>query len=81
MKIFFYVVDEVVMQQINKTFDLVVVCSLIRGMAVADENAKHGVKLVIEDYPFAADGLELWSTIRDWVAEYIGLFYTRGIIV
>lgn len=49
-------------------------------MAIADENAKHGIKLVIEDYPFAADGLELWSTICDWVAEYVGLFYTGGIV-
>ena len=72
--------DLVVMQQTNKPFDPVVVCSLIRGMAIADENAKHGIKLVIEDYPFAADGLELWSTIRDWVAEYVGLFYTGGIV-
>lgn len=68
------------MQQANKRSDPVVVCSVIRGMAIADENAKHGIKLVIEDYPFAVDGLELWSAIRDWVAEYVGLFYTGGIV-
>lgn len=72
--------NEFVMQQTNKPFDPVVVCSVIRGMAIADENAKHGIKLVIEDYPFAVDGLELWSAIRDWVAEYVGLFYTGGIV-
>lgn len=45
-------------------------------MAIPDENSEHGVRLVIEDYPFAADGLELWSAIRSWLLEYVDLIYT-----
>lgn len=44
-------------------------------MAVPDESAKHGVKLVVEDYPYAADGLELWGAITEWNAEYVDLYY------
>lgn len=47
-----------------------------RGMAVPDENAEHGLRLVIEDYPFAADGLELWSAIQGWIDEYVDLIYS-----
>lgn len=46
-----------------------------RGMAVADPSAKHGVKLVLEDYPYAADGLELWDAIKSWNADYVDIFY------
>jgi hypothetical protein len=45
-------------------------------MAVPDETAEHGLRLVIEDYPFAADGLELWSAINAWIREYVSLIYT-----
>lgn len=46
-------------------------------MAVSDENAEHGLRLVIEDYPFAADGLELWSAIEGWINESVGLIYSE----
>jgi lipoxygenase len=45
-----------------------------RGMAVRDESAPHGVKLVVEDYPYAADGLELWSTIKGFNREYVDVY-------
>ncbi|GKA67964.1 linoleate 13S-lipoxygenase 2-1, chloroplastic-like protein [Tanacetum coccineum] len=35
-----------------------------RGMAVEDQNEPHGLKLTIEDYPFANDGLLLWDAIK-----------------
>lgn len=44
-------------------------------MAVRDPDSKHGVKLVIEDYPYAADGLELWTTIKNWNKEYVDIWY------
>ena len=34
-----------------------------RGMAVEDPNAPHGLKLTIEDYPYANDGLMMQSHI------------------
>ncbi|KAG0606527.1 hypothetical protein M758_9G148100 [Ceratodon purpureus] len=46
-----------------------------RGMAVPDRCAKEGVKLVIADYPYAADGLELWSAMKGWNADYVNIYY------
>ncbi|XP_062002399.1 probable linoleate 9S-lipoxygenase 5 [Rosa rugosa] len=46
-----------------------------RGMAVEDSSASHGVRLLIEDYPYAADGLEIWSAIKTWVEEYCSFYF------
>ncbi|EEF49838.1 probable linoleate 9S-lipoxygenase 5 [Ricinus communis] len=46
-----------------------------RGMAVEDPNCPHGVRLLIKDYPFAVDGLEIWSAIREWVKDYCSFYY------
>ncbi|MCO5559792.1 hypothetical protein L7F22_013396 [Adiantum nelumboides] len=46
-----------------------------RGMAEVDPNAEHGVKLVLDDYPFAKDGLDLWGAMKDWVGDYVGIYY------
>ncbi|KAL6278607.1 hypothetical protein ACE6H2_022208 [Prunus campanulata] len=46
-----------------------------RGMAVEDPNSSHGVRLLIEDYPYAADGLEIWSAIKTWVKDYCSFYY------
>lgn len=48
---------------------------LTRGMAVKDPSAKHGLRLSVEDYPYAADGLDLWAAIRQWVHDYVVLYY------
>lgn len=48
-----------------------------RGMAVEDPNAEHGLKLTIEDYPYAADGLLVWSSIKEWVTDYVYHYYPR----
>uniref|UniRef100_A0A0D6QR96 Lipoxygenase n=1 Tax=Araucaria cunninghamii TaxID=56994 RepID=A0A0D6QR96_ARACU len=48
---------------------------LKRGMAVPDTTAAHGLRLVIEDYPYAVDGLEIWSTLKQWVRDYLSLYY------
>ncbi|KHN21708.1 Linoleate 13S-lipoxygenase 2-1, chloroplastic [Glycine soja] len=48
---------------------------IFRGMAVADPNAPHGLKLTIEDYPFANDGLLIWDAIKEWVSEYVNHYY------
>jgi len=46
-----------------------------RGMAVPDATQPNGVKLVIEDYPYAADGLMVWSAIENWVGAYVKHYY------
>ena len=44
-------------------------------MAVEDPTEPSGLKIVIEDYPYAADGLLIWSAIKDWVESYVTHFY------
>ncbi|KAK9732541.1 hypothetical protein RND81_04G005700 [Saponaria officinalis] len=46
-----------------------------RGMAVEDSESRHGYKLLIEDYPYAMDGLEIWFAIETWVKEYCSFYY------
>ncbi|KAF3449152.1 hypothetical protein FNV43_RR09880 [Rhamnella rubrinervis] len=49
-----------------------------RGMAVEDPSVPHGLKLTIEDYPFANDGLVLWDAIKQWVTDYVNHYYPDG---
>nr|AAF60270.1 lipoxygenase 1 [Arachis hypogaea] len=46
-----------------------------RGMAVEDSSSPYGIRLVIEDYPYAVDGLEIWFAIKEWVQDYVSLYY------
>uniref|UniRef100_A0A0E0H1F9 Lipoxygenase n=1 Tax=Oryza nivara TaxID=4536 RepID=A0A0E0H1F9_ORYNI len=46
-----------------------------RGMAVEDPSQPHGLRLLIEDYPYAADGLLLWSAISRWCEAYVAAYY------
>ncbi|KAI4324284.1 hypothetical protein L6164_023836 [Bauhinia variegata] len=48
-----------------------------RGMAVEDPSAPHGLRLTIEDYPFANDGLILWDNIKQWVTDYVNHYYPK----
>lgn len=48
-----------------------------RGMAVEDPSMPCGVRLVIEDYPYASDGLLIWSAIKEWVESYVNHFYSE----
>ncbi|CAK9186379.1 unnamed protein product [Ilex paraguariensis] len=48
---------------------------LKRGMAVPDSSQPHGLRMLIEDYPYAVDGLEIWSAIKTWVTEYCSFYY------
>ncbi|KAG0454488.1 hypothetical protein HPP92_023780 [Vanilla planifolia] len=46
-----------------------------RGMAEEDPTAEHGLRLTIKDYPYAADGLLIWSAIKEWVTDYVARYY------
>lgn len=48
-----------------------------RGIAVEDPSMPGGVKPVIEDYPYAEDGLLIWSAIEDLVKSYVDHYYTE----
>jgi len=50
-------------------------------MAEEDPSSKHGVKLLIEDYPYAKDGLELWTAIKVWNKEYVDIYYSDDSVV
>ncbi|KDP43421.1 hypothetical protein JCGZ_16708 [Jatropha curcas] len=49
-----------------------------RGMAEEDPTAKHGLKLAIDDYPFANDGLMLWDAIKQWATDYVNHYYPEA---
>ncbi|XP_068647811.1 probable linoleate 9S-lipoxygenase 5 [Aristolochia californica] len=48
---------------------------LKRGVAVRDSSKPHNLRLLIEDYPYAVDGLEIWSAIEKWVEDYCSIYY------
>ncbi|KAL5976042.1 Lipoxygenase 2, chloroplastic [Asimina triloba] len=52
-----------------------------RGMAEEDPTAQHGLKLTIEDYPFAADGLLVLSAIEKWISDYVAHYYPKDEMV
>ncbi|KAK9072570.1 hypothetical protein SSX86_009005 [Deinandra increscens subsp. villosa] len=52
-----------------------------RGMAVEDSTAPHGVKLTIEDYPFANDGLLIYDAIKQWATSYVNQYYPQADLV
>ncbi|KAH7560486.1 hypothetical protein JRO89_XS10G0029800 [Xanthoceras sorbifolium] len=52
-----------------------------RGLAVEDPSAPHGVKLTIEDHPFASDGLVLWDFLKEWVTDYVNHYYPEPSLV
>ncbi|KAK6148754.1 hypothetical protein DH2020_016279 [Rehmannia glutinosa] len=49
-----------------------------RGMAVPDPTQPHGLKLMVEDYPYATDGLMIWAAIENWVRSYVNHYYPNS---
>lgn len=50
-------------------------------MATEDPSAPHGLKLTIEDYPFANDGLLIWDTLKQWITDYVNHYYESSELV
>jgi linoleate 9S-lipoxygenase len=46
-----------------------------RGVAVEDPSSPNKIRLLIKDYPYAVDGLNVWSAIESWVNEYCSIYY------
>lgn len=46
-----------------------------RRLAIQDPGNPTGVQLLFEDYPYGADGVEIWCAIRTWVTEFCSIFY------
>ncbi|PQP92108.1 linoleate 13S-lipoxygenase 3-1 chloroplastic [Prunus yedoensis var. nudiflora] len=52
-----------------------------RGMAVPDPTQPHGVRLVLEDYPYGSDGLLIWGAIENWVRTYVHHYYPDSSLI
>ncbi|XVE89674.1 hypothetical protein DITRI_Ditri20bG0014900 [Diplodiscus trichospermus] len=52
-----------------------------RGIAVDDANSPHGLRLLIQDYPYAVDGLNIWFAIEKWVRDYCLFYYKSDEVV
>lgn len=50
-------------------------------MAEEDPNAPHGLRLTINDYPFAKDGLLIWDALKEWVTAYVTRYYPNASLV
>jgi len=50
-------------------------------MAIKDSSSPNGLRLVIKDYPYAVDGLEIWNAIKTWVHDYVSLYYVTDDMV
>ncbi|XP_020241513.1 probable linoleate 9S-lipoxygenase 5 [Asparagus officinalis] len=48
---------------------------LKRGIVVEDSTQPNNLRLLISDYPYAVDGLKIWSAIETWVTNYISIYY------
>lgn len=46
-------------------------------MAIEDPDVNNpaGIQLLLEDYPYATDGLEIWVAIKQWVNDFCSFFY------
>ncbi|MED6130653.1 hypothetical protein PIB30_002767 [Stylosanthes scabra] len=52
-----------------------------RGLAEPDRTQPHGIKLTIEDYPYANDGLLIWFALERMVRTYVNHYYHNGLMV
>ena len=50
-------------------------------MAVPDATQQHGIRLLIEDYPYAADGLLIWSSIEKMVRTSANHYYKDSNVI
>ncbi|WVY93562.1 hypothetical protein V8G54_032650 [Vigna mungo] len=52
-----------------------------RGVAEPDPTQPHGLRLLIEDYPYANDGLLMWFALENLVRTYVNYYYRDGNMV
>ncbi|XP_017434832.2 linoleate 13S-lipoxygenase 3-1, chloroplastic [Vigna angularis] len=52
-----------------------------RGVAEPDPTQPHGLRLLIEDYPYANDGLLMWFALENFVRTYVNYYYRDGKMV
>lgn len=47
-----------------------------RGLAKGDPKNPESLELLIKDYPYAVDGLDIWMATRKWVSDYCAIYYS-----
>ncbi|KAJ1381888.1 PLAT/LH2 domain [Sesbania bispinosa] len=52
-----------------------------RGVAEPDPTQPHGLRLLIEDYPYANDGLLIWFALENLVRTYVNYYYRDGLMI
>ncbi|CAN6299639.1 unnamed protein product [Urochloa humidicola] len=52
-----------------------------RGVAKGDPKNPEKLELLIKDYPYAVDGLEIWTAIKEWVKDYCTIYYADDVAV
>ncbi|CAO2191321.1 unnamed protein product [Urochloa humidicola] len=48
-----------------------------RGVARGDPKSPEKLELLIKDYPYAVDGLDMWMAIKKWVNDYCAIYYAN----
>ena len=46
-----------------------------------DSTQPNNIRLLIKDYPYAVDGLAIWSAIENWVNDYCSIYYANDAAV
>jgi lipoxygenase len=46
---------------------------IARGLAKKSDQGR--VELLLDDYPYADDGMLYWEALEKWVGNYLGLYY------
>ena len=79
------------LQEIQKKWDRIIIIIIIiiiirysdirtswqissRGLVHSEPNSPTGVELLF-DYPYAVDGLDVWTAIKTWVTDFCSIFY------
>lgn len=47
----------------------------IRGFLQANDSSDLKAKLLLEDYPYAEDGLEIWTAMHEYFTDYVNHYY------
>lgn len=55
--------------------------ALFRRVAVDDKDSPNDLRIVIKDYPYAVDGLEILFAIENWVRDYCSFYYKTDEVV
>ncbi|KAF3641871.1 hypothetical protein FXO38_21420 [Capsicum annuum] len=68
-------IDEEFGKEMLNRVNPIIITTTDRVAAVPNLSQPYSLKLLIEDYPYAADGLEIWEIIEAWFDDYCSFYY------